>query len=116
MIEGRWPTDAELLHGEPVVVVSDITEKAYWPGRSAIGRTLQRKGKPFTVIGVVPAARQLALDLDPDGIIYYPMPISAFPVMETLFVRFSDRASVDVARVRQAIEQPQFSAYQYEAR
>ncbi len=65
--DGRVPTNAEFESGAPVVVVSESVARSYWPGRRAIGQSLVTKGRPFTVIGVVPDARYLSLDRDPAG-------------------------------------------------
>lgn len=73
-VAGRIPTAEEFASGEHVAVVSQIVAHAYWPDRSAVGQTLIREGRgvAYTVIGVVPDARYIAFDREPDGNIYYP--------------------------------------------
>jgi ABC-type antimicrobial peptide transport system permease subunit len=111
LLKGRWPTAAELLGAEGVVVVNDNTAKAYWPGRDPIGQQLMRRGRPFSVIGVVPNVRQLALDIESDGIIYFPLAASNYPVLQTVFVRFADGVRPDLPRLIERLQSPRFSSY-----
>jgi predicted permease len=71
--DGRLPTDAELDTGAPVVVVSESVARAWWPGSSAVGRTLTAGRRDFAVAGVVADARLEALDLPPTPAIYAPL-------------------------------------------
>jgi hypothetical protein len=50
---GRSFTAQEAAAGAPVVVVSRATAERFWPGRSALGRTVSTGGDWSTVIGVV---------------------------------------------------------------
>jgi ABC-type antimicrobial peptide transport system permease subunit len=71
-LAGRVPTDAEVASGARVVAVSDKVAREYWPDASAVGQTLNRSGEAFLVVGVVPDARYLALEMEPLGAVYYP--------------------------------------------
>ncbi len=83
---GRLPTEDELDGAAPVVLVSDRVARDYWPGRSAVGQTLTRRQQRFDVIGVVPDARYLALDIDPDGSLYYPLFADPSPSLVNVFI------------------------------
>jgi predicted permease len=83
---GRWPTSVELESGAPVVIVSERIARAYWGSQPAVGQRLVRRRQAFDVVGVVPDARYLALDLDPEGAIYYPLAADAQPSLITIFV------------------------------
>jgi predicted permease len=100
-IAGRWPTDAELLSGAPVVVVSETVARQYWSGRAVVGQTLVSRRRPFSVIGVVGDARYLALDTAPGGAIYYPVTADPEPWLTTVFIAFE--GSPDLSAVRSLI-------------
>lgn len=87
-IEGRLPTDEEFGTGQPVIVISEKVATSYWPGGSAVGRTLSSNGRPFEVIGVVPDARYRALDMDSDGEIYSPLAASQRPGLANVIIAF----------------------------
>ena len=98
---GRLPTDAELTSGAAVVVVSERVARDYWHGQPAVGHELVggesvHKGRPYSVIGVVPDARNMALDRDPDGVVYYPLTIVEKPHLASLLVKSDGRAASNV--------------------
>jgi hypothetical protein len=70
IVAGRLPSDAELAHDDPVIVVSEGVARAYWPNTPAVGQTLtdqDSKGAPgqtFTVVGVVKDVRWWSWDVD----------------------------------------------------
>jgi putative ABC transport system permease protein len=99
LVAGRLPTERELGSGAPVVVVSERVARDYWRGGSVIGQTLVRRGQTFTVIGIVSDARYLALDIDPDGTVYYPLGADEVPTMINLFVRFDRSGPADLTSV-----------------
>jgi putative ABC transport system permease protein len=51
--EGRMFSDTENDTSRPVVVLGCDVAQALFPGRSAMGGTVEVKGQPFTVIGVL---------------------------------------------------------------
>jgi putative ABC transport system permease protein len=100
VISGRLPTDEELDRGAPVLAVSELVAKSYWPGAQAIGQRLKRDddGREFEVIGIVADARYLSLDRDPSGAIYSSLAFQARPTLINVMMRFdSDAASSVVA-------------------
>jgi ABC-type antimicrobial peptide transport system permease subunit len=72
---------------------------SYWPGRSAIGRTLSSDGRAFQVIGVVPDARYRALDVDSDGEIYSPLAAKQRPGLANVIVAFEEDTERGLASV-----------------
>jgi hypothetical protein len=97
--EGRLPTDEEFDTGRSVIVISQKVALSYWPGRSAIGRTLSSRGRVFQVIGVVPDARYRALDVDSDGEIYSPLAASQRPGLANVIVAFEGDTERGLASV-----------------
>ena len=93
-LDGRLPSAYEFAQGAPVIVVSDIVARQYWPGRRAINQVLVRERRPFTVIGVVPDARYVALDREPQGAIYLPFAADSGATLTTVLVAFRDGAPV----------------------
>ena len=98
-IEGRLPTDEEFDTGKPVIIISQKVASSYWPGRSAIGRTLSSTGRAFEVIGVVPDARYRALDLDSDGEICSPLAATRQPRLVNVIVAFEEDTERGLASV-----------------
>jgi len=87
-IEGRLLTADEVRPDGQAIVVSERIAKAYWPGRSSIGQTVQgAQGRTWTVVGVVPDARYGALDASRYGQIYRPY--VAFPYSSLLILTHS---------------------------
>lgn len=85
-LDGRLPTDTEFSTGAPLVVVSEIVARQYWPRQRAVGQALLRDGMSFAVVGVVRDARYMALDMEPQGVIYWPSAAAARPVIGNLLV------------------------------
>jgi predicted permease len=86
--DGRLPTEVECADGAPVIVVSDRVAREYWPGKRAVGQSLMNNGRLFTVIGVVPDARYLSLDMDPQGAIYWSVAATPQPYVSHVLVTF----------------------------
>ncbi len=55
--------------------------------------------RPFTVIGVVPDARYVTLDREPQGAIYSPLTADPDPYLETVLLAFKETAPVRVSDV-----------------
>jgi hypothetical protein len=97
--DGRVPTDAEFIAGAPVIVVSETAAREYWPGRRAVGQTLMNKGRAYTVTGVVPDARLMSLDIEPQGAIYWPVAAMPRPRIAYMFVRLASGGAEELAAV-----------------
>lgn len=69
LIEGRLYTSSD--NGKLYIVISQLTARTLWPGRSAIGQQVTGgRDIPFTVIGVVGDARTISL-AHPDPMMVY---------------------------------------------
>ena len=104
-VSGRLPTAEELDRGLPVLVVSELVAKLYWPGAPAVGHRLKRDddGREFVVIGVVPDARYRSLDRDPDGAIYSSLALQARPGLINVMMRFDSDAASQVTAAAELI-------------
>jgi predicted permease len=98
-IDGRLPSAHEFAEGAPVIVVSDLVARQYWPGRRAIGQVLVRRGQTFAVIGVVPDARYVALDREPQGAIYMSFAADASATLSTVLVGIKPGGRVRMAEI-----------------
>jgi putative ABC transport system permease protein len=102
-IDGRVPTASEFAIGAPVIVVSDIVAHQYWPGLRAVGQSLLNEGRPFTVVGVVPDARYLSLDREPQGAIYCPLAAQGRGFPTSMLVMFAPDGRASLADVAAGI-------------
>jgi predicted permease len=99
LLAGRLPSDAEMSTGAPVVVVSEATAQEFWPGQAAVGASLIRNKRPYTVVGVVENARIMSLDAEPQGEIFWPVAAAEHPYLQNLIVRFSGTETDQLAPV-----------------
>jgi hypothetical protein len=76
LLDGRLLTEAEIEGGQPLAVVSELTARAFWPERRAVGEVLIGKTQTVTVVGVVEEARFGAQDDTRAGEIYLPGSLS----------------------------------------
>ena len=86
-LEGRLPTDEEFESGAPLLAISRRVAERYWPGRSALGQTLARDGKPYVVVGVVQDVRFRSLDVESGGEIYCSIAADPRAYLWNLYVR-----------------------------
>lgn len=98
-VDGRLPSAHEFAQGAPVIVVSGIVARQYWPGQRAIDQVLMRRGRPFTVIGVVRDARYVALDREPQGAIYMPFAADTEATLTTVLLAFNEGAPVRLTEI-----------------
>ena len=89
LLAGRLPSDPELDSGAPVIAVSETLAARYWPGEDPIGQTLQQGKTVHRVVGVLRDARIVAMDVEPAGTIFAPLPPRAAGMH--LFVAFAER-------------------------
>jgi hypothetical protein len=76
LLAGRWISNDDRAHTEPVVVIDQKLAHKYWPNENPIGKRLKLAfgpGTPATIIGVVGNVRSSSLEEDSgDGMRYYP--------------------------------------------
>jgi predicted permease len=106
-LEGRLPTSEEFDLGRRVIVVSRLVAAAYWPGQSAVGRTLMKRNATFDVIGVVADIRHASLDRASEGEIYSPNALQARPDLLNLLIRFDGDPGAALSRVTAEIRRRQ---------
>ena len=72
IIDGR-PFDAtDAPGGNPVAIVSEAFARKFWPGESAIGRTMRVREQEVTVVGVAGDSKIRTLGEDPVPFLYQP--------------------------------------------
>jgi hypothetical protein len=100
LVAGRLPTDAELAHDDPVIVVSEGVAANDWPNAPAVGQSLTSSGtsavgQTFTVVGVVKDVHWFSWDQDAVSL-YGPYALLVtWNADPTLLIR----TSADTARV-----------------
>jgi hypothetical protein len=102
LVDGRYPTAAELDNGT-AVVVSESLARGYWPGVRAVGQTLSTSRTTFQVVGVVANARYNAWDR-PSVIIYGSYAKLGLSNLPSLLVRGRDGSDPPVADVLRVVE------------
>jgi predicted permease len=70
LVEGRTYTRADDADSPPVIVVNKRFADRFWPGESALGKTVQTGGPERTVIGVVETGKYTSLGEDPKEFMY----------------------------------------------
>ena len=106
LIEGRLFNDGDTRDSTPVVVVDQYLVNRYFPGKSGIGRQIQRGGQnnpPWTIVGVVGTIN--SIDLAQPVIkerIYYPVTQAAQPRMAVILKTTMDPTTL-VAALREAV-------------
>jgi predicted permease len=89
---GRALTESDnLADSDPVVVVSEATARAFWPGQNPLGRRISGFIDPtwWTVVGVV-ADTRYSRYLEPTPAAYYPMRRLGTAPPSRLLIRTSD--------------------------
>jgi len=78
VLEGRAFDEHDTADGRPVAIVSRSLAARHWPGRSAIGHTLQivqgAPGPHLTIVGVASDVKQFNLDGPATADLYVPLP------------------------------------------
>jgi predicted permease len=93
--EGRLMSNAEIATAAPVVVVSELVADAYWPGQDPVGQLLTTSDRTFTVVGVVPNIRFLALDMELRGEIYWSMTAKRSGALRNVLVEIDSNGSLN---------------------
>lgn len=70
LVAGRDFTEADAREGLPVAVASVAFVDRFWPGATAVGRTLMVDGRATTIVGVAEDARYIVQDDTPDPLLY----------------------------------------------
>ncbi len=81
LIAGRTFTAQDTPDRPRVAIISDDAARTLWPGRSAIGQTIDDGPSPLTVVGVVGVARVFGTATVPPPQIYLPVLYTPEPNM-----------------------------------
>lgn len=65
------PQDAE--NSQPVAIVNQAFAERYWPGRDAIGKKINRRGRSFTVVGVARNGKYRRLVYPAEPVFFLPL-------------------------------------------
>lgn len=72
LVEGRAFERRDDAEASPVLIVNERFRDRFWPGESAIGKTVRTAGKDRTVIGVVETGKYRSLGEQPTEYMYLP--------------------------------------------
>ena len=83
VLDGRAFREDDNRDGMPVLIVNQHFAERFWPGQSAIGRTVRTAGQDRQVVGVVPTGKYFSLGEEPQDFMYltqaqvwsYPMTV-----------------------------------------
>ncbi|HUF35045.1 MAG TPA: ABC transporter permease [Gemmatimonadales bacterium] len=110
LLEGRVFTEAEQLGNPGYVVINRSAANLLWPGRSAVGRRLQREDVPAweTVIGVVDDVMQDNFRDPAPAAVYYPLvgqPPAEWRVSSPAYVVKTPRAEAIAPEIRALVRE-----------
>ena len=72
LVEGRSFTRQDDDSGPPVMIVNQRFAERFWPGQSALGKTVETAGREWSVVGVVETGKYNSLGEDPTEFMYFP--------------------------------------------
>ncbi|MEX2526567.1 MAG: ABC transporter permease [Gemmatimonadota bacterium] len=102
LVEGRTFTAQDGISGPPVIMVNRRFAERFWPGESAVGRTVISAGEERTVIGVVETGKYRSLGEDPTEYMYFPQR-ELFTTGMTLVVRTAREPSGVLQDIRRMV-------------
>jgi predicted permease len=73
IVEGRGFSPQDGAGAPPVIVVSELMARRYWPGRSAVGGRVRVAGDWATVIGVARDGKYRSMSEEPRPFMYLPL-------------------------------------------
>jgi len=105
LVQGRLPSNEELRSAAPLIVVSELAARAYWPKTSALGETLTdiKTNERYVVVGVVKDVRWRSWDTE-SPVVYAPYALSRAPWL-TVFLRTDANTGRVIADALRAIDE-----------
>jgi putative ABC transport system permease protein len=103
LVEGRWFSESDRPGAEKVAIVNQALARDQFPGRSAIGQTIQADGG-WTIVGVVADFRQRGLEHEFNPVLYKPLAQTGPHIYQQVVVRTSPGAEMG-DRVRAMIRE-----------
>jgi predicted permease len=101
VVEGRAIDDRDIVGAAPALMLNETTAARLWPGRSAVGRTIEWRDRTWTVVGVAADAKYYTLGDDPVSQVYVP-PDQDFDPALTTFVLRTSVPPLDIAPAMEA--------------
>ncbi len=77
ILEGRGIEATDVPGAQAIAVISQSMAARYWPGRSALGRTIMLGESALTVVGVAEDVSWQTLNDEPTNFVYYPLAMTA---------------------------------------
>ncbi len=102
LLDGRSFTRQDDGAGAPVLIVNQRFAERFWPGQSAVGRTVRTGGQDRTVIGVVETGKYRSLGETPTEFMYLPQR-ELFTSGMTLVARSSSDSQALLGEIRRLV-------------
>jgi len=99
---GRTFTRMDDAESAPVVVVNQRFADHFWPGESALGKTVQTLGRDWEVVGVIATGKYRSLGEDPTEYMLFPQR-TIYQSGMTMVARAGGDPQVVMRRMREAI-------------
>jgi predicted permease len=121
LLAGRNFTLPEVEQEAPVVIVTEIAARRFWPGLSPIGRQIlsppwlrrQMKHETFMVIGVVRSVRSTYLSKPDEAFLYFPKSLPANIGVMLVRTRIAPRAVVTATQAALGSVHPNLPSQTY---
>ncbi|NIQ58043.1 MAG: permease, partial [Gammaproteobacteria bacterium] len=72
VLDGRPFAERDDEDGRPVLIVNERFARRFWPGESAVGKTVRAWGEEREVVGIVPTGKYNRLSEEPLAFMYLP--------------------------------------------
>lgn len=102
LVEGRTFTRTDDAEGAPVIIVNERFAQRFWPGESALGKTVRTAGRDREVVGVVETGKYASLGEQPTEFMYMPSR-ERFEFAMTLVVRTRSNPQAVLGRIRDLV-------------
>ncbi|MCG6957098.1 MAG: ABC transporter permease [Gemmatimonadetes bacterium] len=102
VLEGRSFTRQDDQNGAPAIIVNQRFAEHFWPGESALGRTVNTAGKDRQVVGVVETGKYRSLGEPPTDFMFFPER-ELFQTGMTVVARVKGDPQVVMRRVREIV-------------
>ena len=101
--QGRGLTDLDAAGAPLAVVVNERFVERFWPGKEAVGRSIRRGQRTYTVVGVAHQGKYTSLTESPQAMVFHTV-LQESRANMTLHVRASGDPKALTAAVRGAFE------------
>ena len=102
LVAGRVFAPTDRSGTAPVVVVNREAARRFWPGRDAVGRPLEGRNRPYTIVGVVEDIASTSLGAPASPMVYFPFEQWGGKQSASLVVR-AETGTAPVARAVRAV-------------